>query len=141
MKTFRQKAKPISVLVTTCMLLLVVPYQSCLAAMIGTETALDVARGQEARQYLKGVLAREDVQKALAAQGIDPKEAERRVEALSNAEAVRLAKNVEELPAGGGALGAIIFAGLFVFVVLLVTDILGYTDVFTFVKKHARNKS
>jgi len=31
-----------------------------------------------------------------------------------------------------------VFAGLFVFVVLLVTDILGYTDVFPFVKKHAR---
>jgi hypothetical protein len=138
MKAFRQKAKPISVLVTISMLLLVVPYQPCLAAMIGTETALDVAQGQEARQYLKGVLAREDVQKALTAQGIDPREAERRVEALSNAEVVRLAKKVEELPAGGGALGAIIFAGLFVFVVLLVTDILGYTEVFPFVKKHAR---
>lgn len=138
MKTLRQKAKPLSVLVTISMLLLVVPYQPCLAVMIGTETALDVARGQEARQYLKGVLAREDVKKALTAQGIDPREAERRVAALSNAEVVNLAKKVKELPAGGGAFGAIIFAGLVVFVVLLVTDILGYTDVFTFVKKQAR---
>jgi len=134
MRTIRRLAKSVSVFVTVSMLSLVVPYQSCLAAVIGTETALDVARGQEARQYLEGVLAREVVQKALTAQGIDPKEAERRVEGLSNAEVVRLAKKVEELPAGGDALGAIIFAGLFVFVVLLVTDILGYTDVFPFVK-------
>lgn len=141
MSTMTRMAKPVSLFVTVSMLLLVVPSQSSLAAMIGTETALDVARGQEARQYLKGVLAREDVQKTLTAQGIDPKEAERRVKALSNAEVVRLAKKVEELPAGGDALSAIIFAGLFVFVVLLVTDILGYTDVFPFVKKHARKKS
>jgi hypothetical protein len=106
--------------------------------MIGTETAVHIARSHEARQFLKGVLAREEVRKVLASQGIDRKEAEARVDALSDAEAVRLAKRVEELPAGGDALGAIIFAGLFIFLVLLVTDILGYTDVFPFVKKHAR---
>lgn len=141
MRAIRRLAKPVSLFVTVSMLSLMVPYQSCLAAMIGTETALDMARGQEAREYLKGVMAREDVEKALAAQGIDPEEAERRVGALSNAEVVRLAKKVEKLPAGGGPLGAIIFAGLFVFVLLLITDILGYTDVFPFVKKHAGNKS
>ena len=138
MKTFRQKAKPISVLVTISMLLLLVPYQSCLAAMIGTETAVHIARSHEARQFLKGVLAREEVRKVLASQGIDRKEAEARVDALSDAEVVSLAEMVEQLPAGGDALGTLVFAGLFVFVVLLVTDILGYTDVFTFVKKHPR---
>jgi len=138
MKTFRQKAKPISVLVTTCMLLLVVPHQSSLATMIGTETALHVARSHEARQFLKGALAREEVQEVLTSHGIDRKEAEARVDALSDAEVLRIAEMVEQLPAGGGALGTIVFAGLFVFVVLLVTDILGYTDVFPFVKKHAR---
>lgn len=131
-------AKPVSVFVTISMLLLIVPHQSCLAAMIGTETALDTARGHEARQYLKGVLARDDIQKALTDQGIDPREAKARVNALSDAEVVSLAEKVEQLPAGGDALGAIVFGALFVFVVLLVTDILGFTDVFTFVKKRAQ---
>ena len=138
MKTFRQKPKPISVFVAISILLLVVPHQSSLSTMIGTEAALHVAQSHEARQFLKGVLAREEVQGVLAAQGIDRKEAEARVEALTDAEAVRLAEMVEQLPAGGDAFGTIVFAGLFVFVVLLVTDILGYTDVFTFVRKHAR---
>ena len=141
MKTFRQKAKPISIVVTISMLLLAVPYQSSLAAMIGTETALYVGRCNEARQYLKAALAREEVKEVFAAQGVDQKEAEARVDALSDAEVVRLAEMVEQLPAGSGAFGAIVFAGLFVFVVLLVTDILGYTDVFPFVKKHAGDKS
>lgn len=141
MTSIRRLATPVSVFVTVSMLSLVVPYQYCLAAMIGTETAVDMARGQEAREHLKGLLAREDIRKAFTAQGIDPEEAQRRVEALSNAEVVRLSKKVEKLPAGGDPLGAIIFAGLFVFVVLLITDILGYTDVFPFVKKHAGDKS
>ncbi len=141
MRTFRQMAKPVSVFVAISMLLLVVPYQSSLAAMIGTETALDVARGQEAREYLKRVLARADIQETLTAQGIDPKEAERRVEALSDKEIAHLASKVEQLPAGGDGLSTILFAGVLVFLVLLVTDILGYTDIFPFVKKDARRKS
>ena len=141
MRSIRRLATPVSVFVTVSILSVVVPYQSCLAAMIGTETAFDMARGQEAREHLKGFLAREDIQKAFTAQGIDPEEAKRRVEALSNEEVLRLSKKVEKLPAGGDPFGALIFAGLFVFVVLLITDILGYTDVFPFVKKHAGDKS
>jgi hypothetical protein len=40
-----------------------------------------------------------------------------------------------EMPAGGGAFGIIIGAALFVFIVLLITDMAGATDVFPFVKK------
>jgi len=117
------------------MLLLVVPYQPCLAALIGTETVVDAARGREARQDINRILAREDVQKALRAQGISAEEAKARVNALSDAEVVSLSEKLDQLPVGGGALGTIVFAVLFVFVVLLVTDILGYNDVFPFVKK------
>ena len=46
------------------------------------------------------------------------------------------AGKLRELPAGGNAVGAFIGAALIVFLVLLLTDILGYTDVFPFVKKH-----
>lgn len=135
MSTFRQTCKPVSVVVIISMLLLVVPYQPCLAALIGTETVVDAARGHEARQDINRILAREDVQKALRAQGISAEEAKARVNALSDAEVVSLSEKLDQLPVGGGALGTIVFAVLFVFVVLLVTDILGYTDVFPFVKK------
>jgi hypothetical protein len=135
MSTLRQTIKPVSVIVIISMLLLVVPYQPCLAALIGTETVLDAARGHEARQNVDRILEREDVQKVLRAQGISAEEAKARVKALSDAEVVSLAERLDQLPAGGDALGSILFAALFVFVVLLVTDILGYTDVFPFVKK------
>ena len=122
------------------MLLLSLPHKSAFAGMIGTETVLDATRGQEARDYLNRTLAREDVRASLIAQGIDPLEAKARVESLSDAEAVSLADQIEELPAGGSALGILVGALLIVFIVLLITDILGYTDVFPFVKKHSEVK-
>ncbi len=122
------------------MLLLSLPHKSAFAGMIGTETVLDATRSQEARDYLNRTLAREDVRASLIAQGIDPLEAKARVDSLSDAEAVSLADQIEELPAGGSALGIIVGALLIVFIVLLVTDILGYTDVFPFVKKHSEVK-
>ena len=138
MNTIRQVTKPVSVLLTILMLLLTVPYQSALAAMIGTETVLETARGHQARQQVKQILDREEIQKALRAQGVSAEEAKARVDALSDAEAVRLVEKLEQLPAGGGALGTVIGAALVVFIVLLITDILGYTDVFPFVNKRAR---
>jgi hypothetical protein len=122
------------------MLLLSLPHKSAFAGMIGTETVLDATRSQEARDYLNRILAREDVRASLVAQGIDPPEAQARVDSLSDAEAVSLADQIEELPAGGSALGIIVGALLIVFIVLLITDIMGYTDVFPFVKKHSEVK-
>jgi hypothetical protein len=84
---------------------------------------------------VKQILDRQDIQKVLKAQGVSAEEAKARVDALSDAEAMRLVEKFDQLPAGGDALGTIIGAALVVFIVLLITDILGYTDVFTFVKK------
>ena len=134
----RQAAKPVSILLTVCMLMVTVPYKSSFAGMIGTESALDMTRGQEARNYLKGIVAREDVQTALIAQGINPLEAKARIDSLSDAEAIDLADQIEQQPAGGNAVGIIVGALLIVFLVLLITDILGYTDIFPFVKKHPK---
>jgi hypothetical protein len=135
MNILRQTGKPVSVVLVVSLLLLVVPFQPCMAALIGTETVLDAALGQAARQNIGRILVREDVQNVFRMHGISPEEAKARVNALSDAEVVALEKRLDQLPAGGDGLGTIIFALLFVFIVLLVTDILGYTDVFPFVKK------
>jgi hypothetical protein len=137
MSTLRHMMKPVSVVLVVCMLLLVVPLQPCMAALIGTETVLDAARGQEARQNIDRILAREEVQRMFRMHGISPEEAKARVNALSDAEVLAVEKRLDQLPAGGDGVGAVIFAVLFVFVVLLITDILGYTDVFPFVRKAA----
>jgi hypothetical protein len=134
MRIIQQTAKPVSVFVAIALFFAAVPYQPVIAAMIDTETVLDAARAQEGRQYLRAVLARKDVQNVLKVRGIDPGEAKARIDALSDTEVVRLAQRIEQLPSGGDGLGAVLGVALIVFVLLLFTDILGYTDVFPWVK-------
>ena len=126
-------AKPVSVFLTILMLLISFPHHSVFAAMIDTETFLEVNRGQKARSYVNRMMVQTEVGEALIAQGIDPLEAKARLDSLSDAEVIRLAEQIEHLPAGGNALGVLVGASLIVFIVLLITDILGYTNVFPFV--------
>ena len=94
------------------------------AALVATDAALD-------HQRVGQLLDRADVQELLRARGVDLAEARMRAAALTDAEAAQIVSNIEELPAGGvGIIGAI----LIVFLVLLLTDILGYTKVFPFTK-------
>jgi len=134
MKAVRQTLKPVSFFLAFLMLMISGPYQSAYAALIGTETILDSERGQEARAYLNQLLAREDVRNALVARGIDPAEARARIDSLSDAEAIRAADHFNQLPAGSGVIEALIIVSFLVFLILLITDIAGYTDIFPFVR-------
>lgn len=134
MKLLRQKSKPVSVFMTILILLLTVPYQSVFAAMIGTETVIEMSRGQEARDYLNRMMIREDVQMVFTSYGINPLEAKARLDTLSDTEIMRLYDQIEQLPAGGGSLGTAFIAIGVIFIVLFITDLLGYTDVFSFTR-------
>jgi hypothetical protein len=106
------------------MLLISTPYQSAIAALIDTETVLDEGQSQEARNYIKQLLAREDVRSALIAQGIDPLEAEARLASLSDAEVIELADQIENLPAGQGALGFVIAVLVIIVLVLVIMKLI-----------------
>jgi VIT1/CCC1 family predicted Fe2+/Mn2+ transporter len=137
MKRIFRIAKPVSLVLAVYVFMISGPQQAAIAALVGTENVFDAANVQSARERIRNLMAREDIQTALVNQGIDPQEARARAEALSDAEAVRLADAIESLPAGGtNALAIVIGAILIVFLVLLITDILGYTSVFPFTKKH-----
>ena len=136
MKFIRKKISFASLCMAAVMLLIAVPYQPLLAAMVPTEVTNYDNKAEEARDHLKSLILRSDIRKSLLSQGIDPDEAKIRVESLSDSEAIAVADQIEQLPAGASAVGAIIGAALIVFLVLLATDILGYTDVFPFVNKH-----
>ena len=138
MKIIRKKIGFISLFMATIMLVIATPYQPLLAAMVPTEATLDKTIAQDARNHLKTLISRNDIKDALVSQGIDPDEAKARVDSLSDSEVTEVAGKIEQLPAGGGAIGALIGAALIVFLVLLLTDILGYTDVFPFVKSQKK---
>ena len=96
------------------------------AALVATESALS---GAEHARIL-GLLDRSDVRAQLQAYGVDPADVKARVAALSDEEAAQLAAQIDGLPAGGSVLGVL----LIVFIVLLITDILGFTKIFPFTK-------
>jgi hypothetical protein len=138
MKIIRKKIGFISLFMATIMLMIATPYQPLLAAMVPTDATISKITAQDARDHLKTLISRNDIKNALISQGIDPDEAKARVDSLSDSEVIEVAGKIEQLPAGGGVFGALIGAALIVFLVLLLTDILGYTDVFPFVKSQKK---
>jgi hypothetical protein len=134
MGLIRRLSKPTAIFLSFYMLILFCPYQSAWAAMIGTESIINVDRGQSPRDYLSNLLAREDIQAVLLSQGIELREVQARIDSLSDAEVNDIADKLNQLPAGG-VLGTLLIIAFLVFLILLLTDIGGYTDVFPFVKK------
>ena len=108
--------------------------------MISTESIIKVDRGQSPRDYLNNLFARGEIQALLISHGIDPQEARDRIDNLSDDEIAKFVDEIDQLPAGGGFFEAFIIVLFLVFVILLVTDISGYTDVFPFVNKQASKK-
>jgi len=135
MKLIRQRSQFTSVFLVILMVWLAAPHQSVLAAMIETEAVLTESHeGQAARNTLKEILAREDAQAVLRAQGIDPQEAMARVDSLTDAEAQQIADQIEEFPAGAGFFTTFIIVVGIIVIILVITDALGYTNVFTFIR-------
>jgi uncharacterized protein DUF6627 len=95
------------------------------AGMLPTDAA------NPARARVLTVLERSDVQAQLQANGVSPADVKARVAAMSDDEVAQLAGQIDSLPAGGtDVLGFI----LVVFIILLITDILGFTKIFPFTK-------
>ena len=104
------------------------------AAMIGTEQVISSTQAQSDRAHLIESLNRADLAEQFRTAGVDPVQLQDRVSSLTDDEVAMLNKQLDELPAGGGVSGVLGIA-VFVFLVLLITDLLGYTEIFPFVKK------
>ena len=102
------------------------------AGMLPTESAL--AGTSAARERIASALERRDVRAQLEAYGVNPADVSARIATLSDDEAAQLAERLGTLPAGGDGVGAVVGALVLVFIILLMTDILGFTHVFPFTK-------
>lgn len=101
------------------------------AAMIGTDQVISDTQNLADRQHLKDMLSRADLADQLRIAGVDPEYLKERVDSLTDDEVTMLNDQIDQLPAGGNIVGALVF----IFLVLLITDILGYTNIFPFIKK------
>jgi hypothetical protein len=104
------------------------------AAMVSTDEILKQNQRNLDREHLHMLLDRSEVRVQLEAWGVNSEEAKARVDNLTDQEIAEIAAQLEQMPAGG-AFGTLVGAALIVFLVLLVTDILGYTDIFPFINK------
>jgi len=104
------------------------------AAIIGTEQIHAANTASQNRARIGAALDRPEVIAHLERMGVSKDDAQARVAALSDEEAATVASQIDSLPAGGNVVGAIVL----IFLVLLVTDILGLTKVFPFTRSVRR---
>lgn len=110
------------------MLTMGLPLQPAFAGMVETDQAVSHELAGQDRAKINAFLDRADVLSQLQQQGVTANEAKARVNALTDNEAHMIAGKLDQLPAGGDILEVL----LMVFIILLITDILGLTKVFPF---------
>src|SRR5262245_35174064 len=103
--------------------------QGAQASMIGADQVAAASAQPSpgsAQERLAGLLRRDDVVAALRERGVSPEQARERVAALTDSEAAMLVERIDAAPAGGTDLVGV---AVFIFVLLLITDILGFTKI------------
>jgi hypothetical protein len=129
MKNFK---KLVSTGLIVCITAAGLPF-SAQARIVATEeitSPVETSALSASRDKVNQFLVRDEVRQAMLGQGVTPEAAMARVAAMSDSEVAQLAGHVDQAPAGGDVLG-ILFT---VFIVLLVTDIMGLTKVFPFTR-------
>ncbi|MFT3754771.1 MAG: PA2779 family protein [Pseudoxanthomonas sp.] len=96
------------------------------AGVITTQQALSAEARAAAEQDVRTAMARDDVRQAMQHYGVNPADADARLASLSDAELMQLQGQMDRLPAGGSVLAVI---GV-VFIVLLILELVGVTNVF-----------
>lgn len=99
-------------------------------AALQAPSAAQVAQAAADRARLLATLDRAELAAQLRERGVSPEALRQRVASLTDAEAAALMAQIDQAPAGADVLG-LLFT---VFIVLLVTDILGLTKVFPFTR-------
>lgn len=102
--------------------------QTAKAAIIQTDTAIEITDRQHQIDRIDSLLAQDAVQKALVSLGVDPDDASARVHALTAAELQILEQRLPELPAG--STGVVEVVGI-VAIVLIILELLNVTNFFT----------
>ncbi len=126
----RALAMPLALVV----LFVSLPINVAQSAMVTTDQVLAESQTESDRARVLDFLAREDVRQQIEAFGVDPDEAALRVQSLSDVEIAKIVHQMDQEPAGQSTvlviLGAVI---LTIFLIFIITDLTGATDVFPFI--------
>jgi hypothetical protein len=135
MTIFRRISKLLAAPMAAVMFLVSVPIGTASAGLIPTDRVVERGAVEADRARVADFLARDDVRAQLIGLGVDPAMAVSRAAGLSDTEIRDIAGRLDQLPAGQDFLGAVLGTALIIFLILLITDILGLTDVYPFVRR------
>ena len=105
-------------------------FTSAQAAMIGNDVIISHVQQSNAKADLLQTINRSDVKQQLLNMGVSPESIESRIKLMTHEEIAQLNQQIGDLPAGGDVLGVL----LVIFIVFVITDIIGATDIFPFIK-------
>ncbi|MGD2112492.1 MAG: PA2779 family protein [Gammaproteobacteria bacterium] len=112
------------------LLLALAPVMTVQAAMVGNAELLASSSQPQTRDSLQHLLDRQEAQQHLQALGVSPEWASQRIQQLTDSELARINQGIGQLQAGGDSvLGVIVL----IFIVFIITDAIGATDIFPFV--------
>ena len=100
------------------------------AAMIGTGEIVNPAQTGMADERLQQFLDREATHQQLLEWGVSADWVETRLNSLTDAELARIHQEIDSLDAGGNSILGIL---LVIFIVFVITDVIGATDIFPFI--------
>jgi len=126
-------AKPLSLFLIFSFILLDFTAITAKAGLIETEMVINTLQEEKSRSRITAFLNRQEILDVFSKQDIDPLQAKKRVASLTDQEVSEICKVLDQLPAGGDGVGAVVGAVVLIFFVLLITDLLGLTHVFPFV--------
>ena len=135
MNTVLTIRKPLAILLVMTFFSLTIVGTQAQAALVGTSQIIDQGYQEVERDRLRAFLDRAEVRDQLEALGVDRGIARARIDSLTNEEVADIVDRLDQLPAGGDGFATLVGAALLVFIILLITDLLGLTDIFPFVKK------
>lgn len=136
MRQSRILSKPITTLTLSALIwssLIAGPAHAAFSSTAGVTASgstVTVTTPAEARARVNATLARKELRAALTAQGVSVADAQARVDAMTDAEIAVLDKQFAELPAGGDGFSTVVL----ILLVLVITDLLGISDVFPAIK-------
>jgi len=119
--------RPIAVLLS--LLLALAPMIPAQAAMIGNEQVFNQHQQGQTRDSLQQLLQQQSAHQQLQALGVSPDLVKDRIDSLTDSELARINRHVDTLDAGGNILGIL----LVIFIVFVITDVIGATDIFPFI--------
>lgn len=114
-------------------LMVSLPMNAAQAELVTTDEVLAETKAETDRARVLEFLARQDVQEQIVGLGVDPAEAARRVQGLSDREIAQIVDQMDQDPAGQGVVVFLVATILVIFLILLLTDLFGVTNVFPFI--------